>query len=51
MSPRTIRRWIADEILPSIKVGGARLVARAEVERLLSPLSTSNREADEDGDE
>jgi|SoiMethySBSTD1v2_1073268.scaffolds.fasta_scaffold696279_2 excisionase family DNA binding protein len=37
MSVRTIRRWIADEILPSIKLGGARLVARADLDRLLSP--------------
>jgi excisionase family DNA binding protein len=36
MSVRTIRRWIADEILPSIKLGGARLVARADLDRLLS---------------
>jgi excisionase family DNA binding protein len=39
MSTRTIRRWIASEILPSIKIGGARLVAKTEVGRLLSPLS------------
>ena len=31
------RRWIAKEILASGKVGGARLVARSELERLLSP--------------
>jgi excisionase family DNA binding protein len=37
MSERTIRRWIADEVLPSTKVGGARLVARAALERLLCP--------------
>ena len=33
---RTVRRWIADEIIPSVKVGGARLVPRADLERLLS---------------
>lgn len=37
MSLRTARRWIATGILVSIKVGGARLVARSELERLLSP--------------
>ena len=36
MSIRTVRRWIADEIIPSTKLGGARLVARADLERLLS---------------
>jgi hypothetical protein len=36
MSVRTVRRWIADEILPSAKLGGARLVARADLEVLLS---------------
>jgi excisionase family DNA binding protein len=34
-SVRTVRRWIADEIIPSTKLGGARLVARADLERLL----------------
>jgi excisionase family DNA binding protein len=36
-SIRTVRRWIADEILPSVKVGGARLVATADLDRLLLP--------------
>jgi hypothetical protein len=27
VSIRTVRRWIADEIIPSTKLGGARLVA------------------------
>jgi excisionase family DNA binding protein len=36
-SVRTVRRWIADEILPSVKVRGMRLVSRNAVERLLSP--------------
>ena len=39
VSIRTARRWIADEVLPSGKIGGARLVARRELERLLSPPS------------
>jgi excisionase family DNA binding protein len=37
VSLRTARRWIAAQILASAKVGGARLVARRELERLLSP--------------
>ncbi len=36
MSERTIRRWISDGTLPSSKLGGARLVARADLERLLA---------------
>jgi len=36
---RTIRRWIADGTLPSQKVGGARLVPKTALERLLSPAS------------
>jgi excisionase family DNA binding protein len=36
MSVRTVRRWIADEILPSTKLGGARLVACADLKRLLA---------------
>jgi excisionase family DNA binding protein len=39
VSLRTARRWIAKEILTSGKVGGARLVAKSELERLLSPTS------------
>jgi excisionase family DNA binding protein len=39
ISIRTVRRWIADEIVPSAKLGGSRLVARADLDRLLcSPL-------------
>jgi excisionase family DNA binding protein len=37
VSIRTARRWIAKRILASGKIGGARLVARSELERLLSP--------------
>ena len=36
---RTVRRWIADGTLPSVKLGGARLVARATLEqRLAAPI-------------
>lgn len=34
---RTIRRWIADGTLPSVKIGGARLVPRSELDRKLAP--------------
>ena len=37
VSIRTARRWIAKQILVSGKVGGARLIAKSELERLLSP--------------
>ena len=37
VSIRTARRWIAKRLLASGKVGGARLVAKSELERLLSP--------------
>jgi len=37
VSMRTVRRWIADEWLPSVKLRGVRLVARKDLERMLSP--------------
>jgi excisionase family DNA binding protein len=43
-SIRTVRRWIADEVMPSTKLGGARLVARADFERLL--CASSNQPAE-----
>jgi len=46
---RTARRWIAKQILVSSKVGGARLVAKSELERLLSP--SSDLDAQEKKDE
>ena len=36
MSLRTVRRWIADEVIPSTKLGGARLVAAADLEAVFS---------------
>jgi len=36
-SIRAARRWIAKRILVSGQLGGARLVAKSELERLLSP--------------
>jgi excisionase family DNA binding protein len=37
VSVRTVRRWIADETLPSVKLRGVRLVPRKHLERMLSP--------------
>ena len=36
MSLRTVRRWIRAEVLPSTKLGGARLVARADLDAAFS---------------
>lgn len=35
-SERTVRRWIANGTLPSVKIGGTRLVAKTDLHRLLS---------------
>src|SRR5262249_22315254 len=43
----TVRRWIADEVLPSTKVGGARVVARVDLERLLCSPSDPIEESDD----
>jgi len=51
MSIRTARRWIAKRILASGKIGGARLVARSELERLLSPPLDLDEPDTENGDE
>ena len=50
VSVRTVRRWIADKIIPSTKLGGARLVAKAELGRLFSPPSVVTDEDTEDND-
>jgi excisionase family DNA binding protein len=46
MSLRTVRRWMAEEIIPSVKLGGARLVARTDLERLLGSLPDQAEGAD-----
>jgi len=51
MSLRSVRRWIATGIIPSAKLGGVRFVAKAELERLLSPFPTATEEATEENDE
>jgi excisionase family DNA binding protein len=48
VSIRTARRWIADAIIPSTKLGGARLVARANLEHRLCSSSDSTKEAHEE---
>lgn len=45
-SERTVRRWIKSNALPSAKIGGTRLVAKTELERLLRS-SFSNSADDE----
>jgi hypothetical protein len=51
VSLRTARRWIANQILVSGKAGGARLVAKGELERLLSPSRKVEEEDVEDSKE
>jgi len=36
VSVRTVRRWLSSGQLPSARIGGTRLVAIADIERLLS---------------
>jgi excisionase family DNA binding protein len=49
ISLRTVRRWIADGIVPSTKFGGARLVSKIELELLLSsPAMTPERDVADD---
>jgi excisionase family DNA binding protein len=51
MSLRTVRRWCADEVLPSVKVGGARLVAAADLEAVLSGSRGRPSQSPEEGEE
>jgi excisionase family DNA binding protein len=51
MSLRTVRRWIKDEVLPSVKVGGARLVATEDLEALLSASCDTVQETSDDPEE
>ncbi len=49
VTERTVRRWIADETLPSVKLGGARRVAQATLEqRLGAPLDLPKESDDEE---
>ena len=51
MSLRTVRRWLADEILPSTKVRGARIAAMADLEAVLSASHDLVQEASNDEEE
>ena len=51
MSERTIRRWLADEILPSTKVAGARIVTMADLEAVLSAACDTIPESSGDPEE
>jgi len=46
MSIRSVRRLIAARTIPSIKLGGARLVAMADLDRLLSLTPDPTQDAD-----
>jgi excisionase family DNA binding protein len=48
VTERTVRRWIADETLPSVKVGGARLIARATLEQQLGASLNLSEEGDDE---
>jgi excisionase family DNA binding protein len=48
VSLRTVRRWIADEMIPSTKLGGARLVPKAGLGHLLSPPIPATEENTDD---
>jgi excisionase family DNA binding protein len=47
-SLRTVRRWITDGILPSVKVRGMRLVHKKHLEQMLSPTPTPWSDAEEE---
>ena len=51
VSIRTARRWIAKRLVASGKVGGARLVAKSELERLLLPMPAVTEEVSEQDNE
>ena len=48
VSIRTARRWIAKRLVASAKVGGTRLVAKSELERLLAPMPEITEEETEE---
>ena len=48
-SERTVRRLIADGTLPSVKIGGARLVADADLKVALSPVTEVGNSVHGDG--
>ncbi len=48
VTERTIRRWISDGTLPSAKLGGARLVARATLDQRLGTPFDLPEEGDDE---
>ena len=46
VTERTVRRWIAEGTLPSVKLGGARLVARATLAQRLGTSLDLAKEGD-----
>ena len=50
ISLRTARRWIANKTLASGKIGGARLIAKGELERLISPSRKVHDDDIKDGE-
>jgi excisionase family DNA binding protein len=51
VSLRTVRRWIKDEVLPSTKLGGARLVAMADLKAVLSASHDAVKQGSGEGEE
>jgi excisionase family DNA binding protein len=49
-SVRTVRRWIAAGTLPSVKVGGVRLVARPTLQQTLAPAQVEWSDNDHEND-
>jgi excisionase family DNA binding protein len=45
---RTVRRWIADKTIPSIKVGGTRFIAEEDLARALGG-GVADLATDDDG--
>ena len=48
---RTVRRWIANGILPSIRIGGARLVAGADLGRLVGTSFDLSEDSENEEDQ
>jgi excisionase family DNA binding protein len=48
VSLRTVRRWIAEKTLPSVKLRGVRLVPRKGLERMLLPTPSDWAESAEE---
>ena len=47
-SVRTVRRWIAEKTLPSVKLRGVRLVPRKDLERMLAPAPTHRSKSEDE---